>query len=114
MKFFQRLQEKREQMKPETVHLDGVGVDVQVMRPLLSHRSQLIANDKASDKKIYAFLVIAICLWENSQRQIDVLDYEEIKDSLDMLEEGDFLKLFEKCQELTKATQQDVEDAQKN
>ena len=101
-------------MKPEAVHLDGLGLDVELMRPLLSHRSQLIANDKAKDKKIYAFLVISICLWEKGQRQIDTLGFEEIMANLDMLDEGDFLKLFEKAQELTKATQQDVEDAQKN
>nr|WP_136252878.1 hypothetical protein [Ningiella ruwaisensis] len=114
MDLFKALQKKRDEMKPESIRLSSLDQDFQVMRPLLSHRAMLIANDKAKDKKLYAFLVVAICWWKDGQRVIDELGADECIALLDVLDEDDFLALYEKCSELVKATPKDVEDAQKN
>lgn len=114
MEFLNRCQAKREKIKPIMVELEDLGFAVEVLPPLLSHRLKLIQNEQAKDKKMYGFLVVAMCLSEKGQRQIDHLDYEEIAAGLDLLSENDFGKLFRKCQDISKVQMQDVEDAQKN
>jgi hypothetical protein len=114
MKFLNNCQKKRDQIKPEVVDLEDLGVSVEVLAPFLSQRLSLIQNEKATDKKMYSFLVVANCLSENGIRQIDVMDYEEIKAGLDVLTEKDFMKLFTKCQSISKTNIQDVIDAKKN
>lgn len=114
MELFKKLQAKRDSMKPEKVTLDDLGVDVEILPPLLSHRVEIINMAKGEDSSRLSFLIIAICLSEKGQRQIDALGFEEIFQNLDLLSEADFFKLYERCNEISKVTQKDVEDAEKN
>jgi hypothetical protein len=108
------LQKKREELQPIVVSLPDAGVDVELLPPFLSHRLQIIQNANAGNKKHFQFLIIAICLSESGVRQVDVLNEDEIIQSLDMLSESDFLLLFNHCSNLAKVSQQDVKDAKKN
>jgi hypothetical protein len=114
MDFLNKLQARRDEVKPIPVKLEDLGVEVEILPPFLSHRIKLIQNESAQDKKMYSFLVVANCLSINGVRQIDILGYEELAQYMDLFTEVDFLNLFTECEKVSKTTIKDVEDAKKN
>lgn len=118
MDLLKKLQNIRDGIKPTVVTTKTIG-EVEILPMFMTERLEFMRNASATNQKDFVMLLIAMSLSDKGQRLSDSMDIDEIIAMLDPLgctDDGisDINTLYEQANSLSKITQKDVEDAQKN
>ena len=118
MDFLKRLQSVSDNIKPTIIKTKTIG-EVELLPLFVSHRSEFHRSNKKEGEREFVLLMIAMSMCEKGQRLVDTLDIDEIISYLDPLgssKDGleDIYLLYTESNKLSKVTNSDVEDAEKN
>lgn len=118
MDFLKRLQSASEKIKPTVIQTETLG-EVELLPLFVSHRSEFHRSNKDEGTREFVLLMIAMSLASKGKRLVDSLDIDEVISMLDPLgstKQGldDIYLLYTEANKLSKITNTDVEEAEKN